>query len=241
MYCNLLALCSLLGMRCANARAHFPLSNACAHCRHFAPWGVSPTNARAHPPVLQTARHLLPGGCALQMPEAACPDRSGDSLSSNATGIHLSRLEALKSPKETTHQYIHSGTVAGTDVSLLLILLLLLHWVCSAQASGVAPSHPSDTLGLFGAGEWGGTNTGSDATWEMAFAAWLVQIGGTDQFYWCLNPTAGDTQAGNFLACVLRHIDAVEASPKAFASYQQKMGFITESKARDAFKVSWTQ
>lgn len=41
-------------------------------------------------------------------------------------------------------------------------------------------------------GEWGGRLTGTDATWQRAFASYLTsrRIG---SFYWALNPTSGDT------------------------------------------------
>lgn len=47
------------------------------------------------------------------------------------------------------------------------------------------------------AGEWGGQNVNSegkaDATWHAAFLPYLRQLGATDNFYWCLNPTSSDT------------------------------------------------
>lgn len=47
------------------------------------------------------------------------------------------------------------------------------------------------------AGEWGGKFTDvdgiPDATWHRAFATYLQQLGATDTFYWCINPTSSDT------------------------------------------------
>ena len=50
----------------------------------------------------------------------------------------------------------------------------------------------SRQLGCVVVGEWGGWFSGTDATWQKAFAAWLSkrQMG---TFYWALNPTSRDT------------------------------------------------
>ena len=37
-----------------------------------------------------------------------------------------------------------------------------------------------------------------DATWHAAFSDYIIKLGATDQFYWCLNPTSSDT--GGILA-----------------------------------------
>lgn len=50
---------------------------------------------------------------------------------------------------------------------------------------------------LCSTGEWGGQDLDTpgkpDATWHAAFADYIIKLGATDQFYWCLNPTSSDT------------------------------------------------
>ena len=42
-------------------------------------------------------------------------------------------------------------------------------------------------------GEFGGTMGGKDATWQYAFADYIVARNMAGYFYWCLNPNSGDT------------------------------------------------
>lgn len=42
-------------------------------------------------------------------------------------------------------------------------------------------------------GEWGGSLSGSDATWMNAFASYLISNDVPDTWFWCINPDSGDT------------------------------------------------
>jgi len=42
-------------------------------------------------------------------------------------------------------------------------------------------------------GEWGGSVSGQNGVWMNAFVDYLIALNATDNFFWCLNPDAGDT------------------------------------------------
>ena len=104
-----------------------------------------------------------------------------------------------------------AGPIAGIPASKLVFSPHAYGPSVAAQGYFNDPSFPANMPGiwdtlfghLFGdyavvPGEFGGTYVGADATWQDAFADYLVDRGADGYFYWSLNPNSGDT--GGILA-----------------------------------------
>ena len=75
----------------------------------------------------------------------------------------------------------------------VLMPKLLLHTVKSLTCQQTAGLRKISYNLQLSAGEWGGRfeNGSQEQTWLEAFLAYLLNIGATDHFFWCLNPNSG--------------------------------------------------